>query len=239
MKRLILAINPYSALGKCAFTQVFEGMLSRKGIRSSTVTTVEENAASDAEIWDMTEELDTDQVLGFLDYGPVSIIDAPIGDSQQFIDFCHETSFVDALADEDAELTVVISVTEDGEAITRMVKLVEELADNAQYLVVHEADFEDSNWTNSYGEKVMSYLGAAEVEVPGIEEDILLNLAEAHEMSLSQALSERKMLPRILRDGIHRWEIDFAETLEDAVDILLPEDAEDKSVYVSGKKSAI
>ncbi|MEM9480431.1 MAG: hypothetical protein AAGA58_12330 [Verrucomicrobiota bacterium] len=239
MKKLLMVINPYSGLGKCAFTQVFSEMLSRKGISHAMATSVEENAASDAEVWDLDEELNTEHLLSFLDDGPVGVIDAPVADAEQIIEFIQESGFVDALADIDAELTVALTISDESESVERMVRLAEDLADGAQYLAVHELDMEESNWAGSYGEKVMSYLGAAEVEVPGIEEDILSSLEDGHEMSLNQALAERKMLPRFLRDGIHRWELEFADCLEECSDILIPEDAEDRSVYVSGKGSAM
>ncbi|MEM0897685.1 MAG: hypothetical protein AAGJ79_12465, partial [Verrucomicrobiota bacterium] len=239
MKRLLLVINPYSGFGKCAFTQVFVEHLSRKGISHAMATSVEENAASDAEVWDLDEELNTEHLLSFLDDGPIGVIDAPVSDAEQIIEFIQESGFVDSLADVDAEMTMVLTVSDEQESVERMVRLAEDLADGAQYLAVHEMDMEESNWAGSYGEKVMNYLGAAEVEVPGIEEEILSSLEESHEMTLSQALAERKMLPRFLRDGLHRWELEFADNLEECSDILVPEDAEDRSVYVSGKGSGI
>ncbi len=233
MKRLILAINPLIGCGKSAFTQVFEGMLTRKGISYSSVTTVEEHASNASELWDMEEELDADQVVGFLEEGSIVVFDAPIRDAEQFIEFSLEVNLPDMLADEDAELTVVIPVSDDTESVERMVKLAEDLADSAQYVAIHEVDYEDSSWDGSYAEKVMGYLGAAEVEMPGIEEDILNSIVESHEMTISQALAERKMLPRFIRDGVHRWELDYSEKLDEVVDILVPDDAEDRSVYAS------
>lgn len=237
MKRLILVIDNLGGAGKTPFLPVLHNLLARKGVKSTAITTCEEDATSDLEIWDLDGELDAEQLLGILDESPVTVVHAKTEDAERITSYFRDANVLEVLADDGVDLTVVLPVAPDCELGESVVHLAENLSDAADYLIIHEGGLEEVDlWTGSYAEKVMNYLGAIELETPGINEDCFLEIVETHEMSLREALIHRKHLPRYLRDELHRWELEFCEGLEEAYDVLIPEDADDPSAYSISKK---
>ncbi len=236
MKKLLLIINEHGGVGRTTTGAVLASHLDRKGIDAASVHTCESDLVGDSHLWDLDEGIDGDQLVEFIDSADVTLIDVAGRHGESLCEFFAETDIYEQLAELDAEITVILPVTPDSEMGDAIVRIGEQFADEASYIVVHssvlagDSDAEEF-WSGSYAEKVLSYLGAVDVEMPEFKEELLGQIQEHHGMDIPTALASRKELPRFLRDEIHRWEIEFAENLSVASDQLVPGETHTRSVY--------
>ena len=141
----------------------------------------------------------------------------------------------------EAELTLVIPAPNHVGISDEVVAIGEAFADNADYLIVRTpVDFDeadDSSWKGSYGEKVMDYMGAHVIEAPAMDVTMLNEIEDSYETGLAVALADRSDLPRYLRDSLHKWELEFSQSLAGAPELFIPASIESKSVYGSSLDS--
>ena len=236
MKKLVLIINDLPEVGKSSFSRVFEEFMGRKKIDYLPVSTAETNLGHPT-YWNLEDELETGQIVSFVDRADVTVIDVATGDGGTLAEFFNEEDVFDLLLEMEAELTLVVPVPNHAAISEEVVAIGEAFADNADYVIVRtpvefdEAD--DSSWVGTYGEKVMDYMGAHVVEAPGMDVTMLTEIEESHGMGLARALADRSALPRYLRDSLHAWELEFSESLAGAPELFIPAETGTKSVYGS------
>jgi hypothetical protein len=240
MKKLVLILNDLPEVGKSSFSRVFEQFMSRKKIDFLPISTAESSQREQI-YWNLDDELEPGQLVGFLDKSDVTVIDVATGDGATLAEFFNEEEVFDLLVEMEAELTLVIPTPNHAAISDEVVAIGEAFADNADYLIVRTPvefdDADDSSWVGSYGEKVMDYMGAHVVEAPEVDLTMLNEIENNHEMGLAQALAGRSELPRYLRDSLHTWELEFSDSLAGAPELFIPSEMGSKSVYGSSLDS--
>lgn len=226
MKKLIFILNDLGQVGKTTCTQVLHEYLERKGFNHLMVATDPDagDALPDSQVIDIGDGLNTSDIIEMLDRGGIVLMDVATDCAGALADFCAEEEIGTLLAELEAELTIVLPLNRELEAFEPLIDVVETIADDADYVVVHtptktelQGDFENSELA-----RALEHLGAIEVEMPRIEPGILNELENERGLPLAAALGDRKQLPRYLRDAIHAWELEFCSDLAEANDFILP-----------------
>lgn len=236
MKKLILVANDAPQTGNTSFVRILEQHYERKGIQTRTLHTDADAAPDEIAFWDLEEDPSPNRIMKWVDENDVTIIDISSGSSTILSDLFTDHDLYDQLLEFDAELCVAVSANDTDSAIAGTVALGEGFSDNANYLLLRNPYCDESEnvgeWAGSYGEKVMSYLGALEIKVPEFDPGMAAEL-DAQGMDLATGLSARKELPRYLRDALHTWEIAYSANLDEADELLLPEVDSSRSAYAS------
>ncbi len=236
MKKFILVANDAPQSGKTTFSRVLEQLLTRKGIKACSVHTCPTAAAVESSFWDLEEEPEPSRMLQAIEEFDAVILDVAAGKMGTVLELIQDNDILDALLEFDAELCVASAVNGTEKSLASLVSLGEAFSDNASYLLLAlplaPEDEDLADWSGSYAERVMDYLGAAMVEVPELDDEMSAQLWD-HGMDLPSALTRRKELPRFLRDAVHSWESSFADALAAHDDLLLPEPTGTRSVYGS------
>ncbi len=236
MKKLILIANDAPQSGKTSFARVLEQHFERKDVKALAIYTDSAAAPDETAYWDLDEDLDTERLMRAVDENDALILDISTGCGVGVADFFVDHNLHDELLEFDAELCVAIVANDTESAINGCVALGEGFSDNANYLLLRNPYCDESekggSWAGSYAEKVMSYLGAVEVEVPEFDPEMVGELY-SRGMDLPSGLGARKELPRYLRDALHSWELAYADALDGAADLLLPQVDSSRSVYSS------
>jgi hypothetical protein len=216
--------------------------MSRKKIDYFPVSTSEPSHQNQTH-WNLDDELESGQLIGFLDQSDVTVIDVATGDGATLAEFFNESDMFDLLVEMEAELTLVIPVPNHVAISDEVVAIGEAFADNADYLIVRSPlEFDEADntcWVGSYGEKVMDYMGAQVIEAPSVDVTMLNEIEGNHEMGLAEALADRSALPRYLRDALHSWELEFSESLAGAPELFIPAETGSRSVYGSRLDSLV
>ena len=242
MKKLILILNDLGGVGKTTCTQVLHEHLERKGVNHLLVATDPdaEEALPGAESIDVGDGLSTSDVIEMLDRGGVVLLDVATGCAGALAEFCAEEEIGTLLAELETELTIVLPLNRELESFEPLVDVVETLADDADYVVVHtptKAELQ-GHFDNSELSRALEHLGAIEVEMPTLESGVLNKVEDEIGLPFALALGDRKQLPRYLRDSIHAWELDFCKDLAEANDFLLPGKASSTSSPYRKTKTA-
>ena len=231
MKKLVIAINSQKKSGKTTFTRVYREMLSRNGLDAINLHTSEADSVAGSLLWDVEEDHDEEFLLAHVESNDVVTIDVASNHVDALKDFLDNSSTYEALAELDAEITVIIPNQPDVDMSADIVELGEFFSDEADYIVLHASTVAEDHWKGSVAEKAMNYLGAVELELPELNAEFANQLENEHKISLSDGLVRRKELPRFLRDELHRWELSYTTVLEEAGELLIPSEKVTKSVY--------
>ncbi|MFV1995108.1 MAG: hypothetical protein ACC661_06700, partial [Verrucomicrobiales bacterium] len=180
--------------------------------------------------WDYSEDTDLARIVSHLDKHGAVVVDVGSGDALDLHSFCKESQFFECLGELDIELTLAIPLNGSPENADAVVEIAEAFSDNADYVIVRRglSGKEDASdgWEGSYGQKVMSYLGAAELSAPPVRGALAKSL-ETHGCLLEQALANLEHVPADLRKSLTKWESQFQGKIIDlAGDYLIPESEE-------------
>lgn len=234
MKKLILVANDAPQSGKTSFVRVLEQHYERKGIETRTLYTDADVAPDERAFWDLDDDLNPQRLMTWVEENDVTILDISSGSSTLIADLFADHDLFEQLLELDAELCIAVTTNDTKAAIAGSVALGEGFSDNANYILLRNPYCDPSeaagDWSDSYGEKVMHYLGALEIDVPEFDPGMAAEL-DSHGLSLPAALRARKELPRFLRDALHTWELSYAGALDEADELLLPEVDSSRSAY--------
>ena len=233
MKKLIIVANDGRQTGKTAFTRVLEQFYQRKGIEPMAIYTDASAAPDESAFWDLEEDLTPARLEAYLEETDALIVDISTGRAAEITEFFTENEIFDTLLDLDTELCIATPIHDTKASIDSLVTLADGFADNAEYLVLHSPHpgaTRPADWAGSYGNKVMGYLGAIDIAVPEFDPGMDGQLAE-HDMDLATGLCCRQDLPRFLRDALHKWELSYSDSLEKAMEQLIPDTSQTRSVY--------
>ncbi len=234
MKKLILVANDAPQSGKTSFVRVLEQHYERKGIATRTLYTDADVAPDERAFWDLEDDLNPQRLMTWVDENDVTILDVSCGSSTLMADLFADHDLFEQLLEFEAELCIAVTANDTEAAIAGSVALGEGFSDNANYILLRNPYCDPTetpgDWSGSYGEKVMRYLGALEIDVPEFDPGMAAELL-SRDMDLPTALIARKELPRFLRDSLHTWELSYANALDEADELLLPEVDSSRSAY--------
>jgi hypothetical protein len=235
MKKLIFLANDCPSTGKTTFTEILFDFFRARSLQTALLTT-DRSATPPSDpsrsftLWELNDEEDLEHLIKTVDKHDVVLVDVASGDTSELCRFFEDQQIADLLPELDCELTVCIPVKMELEDSSSIVEIAEVIADNAEYLVTRGFSFgcegQDDCWEGGYGQRVMSYLSAVEIDSPRVPDAIIEGLDESG-FDLSSALSRQNELPDNLATPILRWKAKFCSQLqEEAADCLLPEHEE-------------
>ena len=120
-------------------------------------------------------------------------------------------------------MTMVIPNNQSERCNEEMSDLAEIFADQADYVIAHlPGDERAVKWKASPAEKAVRYLGASEVDFPGMSDDLVTAL-ETSEVQFADALNNPGELPRFAEVQVTQWLEKTNEALVGGHDYLIPE----------------
>lgn len=226
MKKLIVVVNDLERSGKSALARAISHHLGEMEVNHLLVTSNEMDMSETfpGEFWDLEDQFDVSQLIGALDSHDAVVVDVHTGAARNWGEFCEVADLENLLAEIDAEMTLVIPNNQSERCNEEITDLAEIFADQADYVVAQlPGSGRSIKWKSSPAEKALRYLGAAEVAVPAISEDMKTAM-ESSEIDFKEALNQPSSLPRFAEVQVSQWLEAVSAALTAGQDYLLPDE---------------
>ena len=226
MNKLIVVVNDLERSGKSALTRAISHYLRETEVNHLLVTSNEMDMSDSftGEFWDLEDQFDVSELIGALDSYDAIVVDVHTGAARNWGEFCEATDLENLLAEIDAEMTLVIPNNQSERCNEEITDIAEIFADQADYVVAQmPGDERAIKWKASPAEKALRYLGAAEVALPAISDE-LQTAMESSEIELKEALNQPSELPRFAEVQVSQWLDEVSTALTSGQDYLIPEE---------------
>jgi hypothetical protein len=227
MKKLIVVVNDLERSGKSSTARAITHHLNELEVNHLLVTSNEMDMTDSfgGEFWDLEDQFEISQLIGALDSHDAVVVDIHTGAARNFGEFCENEELENLLAELDTEMTLVIPNNQSERCNEEITDLAEIFADQADYVIAHLPADERTQvpWKKSPAEKAIRYLGAAQVDIPGLSDD-LLTAMENTEVEFAEALNNPSGLPRFAEVQITQWLEKTSEALSVGREYLVPEE---------------
>jgi hypothetical protein len=243
MKKLIFVTNDCPSSGNTTLTEILFDFFHARSKQTALLTTDRSAphpsvSSRESKLWELNDGDDLEHLIATIDEHDIVLVDIASGDASALCRFFEDQQVADVLPELDCELTVCIPVKLELDDSDSVVEIAEVFADNADYFVTKSfslgCETEDDCWEGGYGQRVMSYLSATEIESPRVP-DVIVQGLDASGFDLSGALAQQQALPNDLATPILRWKAKYCSQLqEEGADCLLP-DQEDIHVTAYSK----
>ncbi len=226
MKKLIVVVNDLERSGKSALARTLSHHLKSKDIKHLLVTSNEMDMTDSfpGEFWDLEDQFDVSQLIAAIDSNSAVILDVHSGGARNWGDFFEAEDLENLLAELDAEMTVVIPDTRSERCNEEICDLTEIFADQADYLIAHlPGDSKNEiKWKGSLADKAIRYIGATDVEIPGLSDDLRTALENA-DIEFVEALNDPSALPRFAEVQLSQWIERASASLAAGNEYLIPD----------------
>jgi hypothetical protein len=226
MKKLIVVVNDLERSGKSALARAISHHLGETEVNHLLVSSNEMDMSDSfrGEFWDLEDQFDVSELIGALDSYDAIVVDVHTGAARNWGEFCESTDLENLLAEIDAEMTLVIPNNQSERCNEEITDIAEIFADQADYVVAQmPGDERAIKWKASPAEKALRYLGATEVTLPAISDE-LTTAMESSEIELKEALNQPSELPRFAEVQVSQWLEEVSSALTAGQDYLLPEE---------------
>ena len=227
MKKLIVVVNDLERSGKSSTARAITHHLNELEVNHLLVTSNEMDMTDSfaGEFWDLEDQFEISQLIGALDSHDAVVVDIHTGAARNFGEFCENEELENLLAELDTEMTLVIPNNQSERCNEEITDLAEIFADQADYVIAHLPADERTQvpWKKSPAEKAIRYLGAAQVDIPGLSDD-LLTAMENTEVEFAEALNNPSGLPRFAEVQITQWLEKTSEARSVGREYLVPEE---------------
>ncbi len=222
MKKLVLSLGDVPQTGRSTCLEVLQGVLRERSVPNLRLHTDASQPVGPgrSRFLDLSGGWLADDFIGWLDVSALVLLDVATGEGQEFLDFYAESELPEMLAEIDATVTLVTSVTDDVDSEHFLRAAAETLRDDAEYVVVRGAAH--VGWQSSACERAMHHLGAVEIGAPALPAWIAEDL-DGEGRHVFDLLSRRATLNRSVDAALRTWEADFAAELGAAAELLWPE----------------
>ncbi len=208
MKKLIVVVNDLERSGKSALARVLSHHLKSEEVKHLLVTSNEMDMTDSfpGEFWDLEDQFEVSQLIAAIDRHDAVILDVHSGAARNWGDLFESEDLENLLAEIDAEMTLVIPDTRSERCNEEICDLAEIFSDQADYVIAHLPGDKRSEikWKGSPAEKAIRYLGASEIEVPGLSDELRTALENAG-IDLPEALNKPSALPRFAEVQVTQW----------------------------------
>lgn len=208
MKKLIVVVNDLERSGNSALARALSHHLQSGEVKHLLATSNEMDMTDSfpGEFWDLEDQFDVSQLIAAIDRHEAVVLDVHSGAARNWGDLFESEDLENVLAEIDAEMTVVIPDTRTERCNEEICDLTEIFSDQANYLIAHWTGEQrnEIKWKGSPAEKAIRYLGASEIDMPGIP-DALRTALENAEIDLPEALNQPSVLPRFAEVQVMQW----------------------------------
>jgi len=240
MKKLIVIVNDLEGSGKSTFARSFQHLLTNQGVKHMFITTDEQDMDDNfsGDYWDFDEQLEISQLIMAMDRNEVVLLDVRSGYARVWEEFFEKNEVDTVLSEIDASMTLVIPCHDSERCHNELVELAELFSDSADYVIPHfpiaAGGTKEQGWKGSYAAKVTEYLGALHFKMPELSNELATAL-EAHELTLSQALTQLDQLPRFLEVAAMQWVEQMSKAINGTGEYVLPAIAKGKKATAKSK----
>ncbi|MBL9156891.1 MAG: hypothetical protein JNJ70_05455 [Verrucomicrobiales bacterium] len=208
MKKLIVVVNDLERSGKSTVARTLSHHLKSEEVKHLLVTSNEMDMTDSfpGEFWDLEDQFEVSQLIAAVDRHDAVVVDVHSGAARNWGDLFESEDLENLLAEIDAEMVLVIPNTRTERCNEEICDLTEIFSDQANYVIVHLPGEKRSEmkWKGSPAEKAIRYLGASDIELPGISDDLQTALDNA-DLDLSEALNKPSALPRFAEVQVTQW----------------------------------
>lgn len=208
MKKLIVVVNDLERSGKSALARAISHHLKSEEVKHLLVTSNEMDMTDSfpGDFWDLEDQFEVSQLIAAIDRHDAVVLDVRTGAARNWADLFEAEDLENLLAELDAEMTLVIPDSRSERCNEEISDLAEIFADQADYVVAHLPGDKPNavKWKGSPAEKALRYLGATEIEFPGIPEEFGTVLANGG-IELAEALNNPATLPRFAEVQATQW----------------------------------
>jgi hypothetical protein len=208
MKKLIVVVNDLERSGKSTLARALSHHLKSEEVKHLLVTSNEMDMTDSfpGEFWDLEDQFEVSQLISAIDRNDAVVVDVHSGAARNWADFFESEDLENLLAEIDAEMTVVIPDTRSERCNEEICDLAELFSDQANYVIAHLPGDKrnEIKWKGSPAEKAIRYLGASEVEIPGLSDELRTALENA-DLELPEALNKPSSLPRFAEVQVSQW----------------------------------
>ena len=227
MKKLIVVVNDLERSGKSSVARAVSHHLQSLETNHLLVTSNEMDMTDsfEGEFWDLEDQIELSQLIAAVDSYDAIVVDVHSGAARNWGEFCEENEIENLLAELDAEMTLVIPNTRSERCNEEICDLTEIFADQANYVIAHLPGDErtEIKWKGSLADKAIRYLGATQVEVPAISDD-LETAIESAGIHFGEALNNPASLPRFAEVQVTQWMERTSEAFAVAQEYLVPDE---------------
>lgn len=226
MKKLIVVVNDLERSGKSALARALSHHLKSEEVKHLLVTSNEMDMTESfpGDFWDLEDQFEVSQLISAIDRHDAVVVDVHSGAARNWADFFESEDLENVLSEIDAEMTVVIPDTRSERCNEEICDLAELFSDQANYVIAHLPGDKrnEIKWKGSPAEKAIRYLGASEVEIPGISDELRTALENA-DLELPEALNKPSSLPRFAEVQVSQWLERVSGNLSAGNDHLIPD----------------
>ncbi len=230
MKKLIVVVNDLERSGKSSVAcAIYHHLSSECEIESLFVTSDENHLTEEfrGDFWDLDEDLSFSTVADAFEGNDAVVVDLHTGGARRWADFCESSGIDHMLAEEGAEMTLVIPNTGGMRCNEEIIDIAELFSDLADYVIAHlpMAERDGVKWKGSDAEKTTRYLGAIDVNFPAVTDELRAALVSI-DSSLALALDKPEELPRFAEVQISQWLEEVSQRLVGAEEYLVADSEE-------------
>jgi hypothetical protein len=225
MKKLIVVANDLERSGKSCLARAVVHHLKELEARVRLVTSNEMEVTDefDGDFWDLEDQFEVSSLIAALDRHDAVVLDLHSGAARNWGEFCESEDLENLLVELEAEMTLLIPNNQSERCNEEIVDLAEIFSDSADYVIAHLPGGDRSvKWKASAAEKAIRYLGATEVRIPEMGDD-LKTAIENTDADFAQALNDPSNLPRFAEVQVSQWLEKVSGVLAEASDYLHPE----------------
>jgi len=225
MKKLIVVANDLERSGKSSLARAIYHHLKELEAKVLFVTSNEMDMTEnfDGDFWDLEDQFEVSSLIAALDNHDAVVLDVHTGAARNLGEFCESEDLENLLAELEAEMTLVIPNTQSERCNEEITDIAEIFSDSADYVIAHLPGNERAvKWKASPAEKAIRYLGATEIRIPAINED-LVTAIESTDFDFAEALNTPANLPRFAEVQVNQWLEKVSAALGEAHEYLHPE----------------
>lgn len=227
MKKLIVVVNDLERSGKSTLARAISHHLKNTDVPHLFVTSNEMDMSDTfaGEFWDLEEQIELSQLIAAIDSHKAVVVDVHSGAARNWGEFCESEDLENLLAELDCEMTLVMPNTRTERCNEEIFDLTEIFTDTADYIVAHLPGDPrtEVKWKTSAAEKALRYLGAADLEIPALSDELKTALDNAG-LDIVEALNSPSSLPRFAEIQMTQWLDKVGQRLARANEYLIPEE---------------
>jgi hypothetical protein len=227
-KRLVLILNGKGGVGKSFFAVNFIQYLKDRQFPHAAFDSDNENSTlkrfhPEAGFLNLASPRGLDPMIQSLDGSNLVIVDCRAASTDLFFDFFTNTDLPALLAGLDAALTLAMPVGAELDSIEQIQRLIHELADRCQYLVIRNAVHNDTFAlfeASKVRHRLKTELGAKEITMSRMQNWLVDGLNRNNMTPTAARQSGEFSL--LDRQRLIMWQRRLYEQIDSAVDLLLP-----------------
>jgi len=225
VKKLVLSLSDVPATGRTTLCEILQAVWRRKSLAHSRYHTSTEQPLGPgrSRFVDLTNGLNCDDVISWLDATSLVMLDVATGDAAYVADDYSNSDLPEMLAEVDCSITLLAIHNGQPRAESELLWLAERFRDDAEYVVVrHEGAARPAGgWHLAACQRAMHHLGAVPVELPAWPAP-LSTFAREERLHALTLLARQPTWSRPVQTWIENWLLAAQSVLEAAADSLWP-----------------